>query len=68
MTAASSATISRTVVARHRVSVTSSGNVNVLTLPFSNTGNVAVGINQIGNAIGYYTDSAGANHGWVGIP
>jgi hypothetical protein len=45
-----------------------SGNIIMITLPFSNTASVSTGINQSGKIIGYYTDSAGANHGWVGTP
>jgi hypothetical protein len=44
------------------------GTINVLSLPFSNTANQPTGINRLGDVVGYYTDSAGANHGWVGVP
>jgi hypothetical protein len=45
-----------------------SGNVTLLTLPFSNTANQPTGINQSGKITGFYTDATGMNHGWVGIP
>jgi len=45
-----------------------SGNVTVLQIPFPNTANQPSGINSRGDITGYYTDSAGVNHGWVGIP
>jgi hypothetical protein len=44
------------------------GTVNVLSLPFSNTANQPSGINLAGTVVGYYTDAAGVNHGWFGIP
>jgi len=45
-----------------------SGNIAVISLPFGNTSNVAVGINRGGQITGYYADSTGAFHGWVGVP
>jgi len=45
-----------------------SGNIILITLPFSNTASVSSGINQAGQIIGSYADAAGANHGWVGVP
>jgi hypothetical protein len=44
------------------------GNVSVLALPFPNSGNQAAGINVFGDVVGSYDDSAGASHGWLGIP
>jgi hypothetical protein len=44
------------------------GTINILTIPFSNTGAEAVGINSQGVIVGNYTDSANASHGWVGAP
>jgi hypothetical protein len=45
-----------------------SGNITVLTIPFPNTSNQPTGISSRGNVVGYYADSAGSSHGWVGIP
>jgi hypothetical protein len=45
-----------------------SGDVTVLPVPFPNMGNQPAGINLAGDIVGSYTDSAGASHGWVGLP
>ena len=43
------------------------GNITVISLPFSNTNNVPVGINLYGQITGFYTDPTGVNHGWEGV-
>ena len=45
-----------------------SGNVTVLTLPISNVGSTAAGINQGGVIVGTYYDQAYVAHGWVMTP
>jgi len=44
------------------------GNLNPLTIPFTNTYTRANGINLNGNVTGFYVDPAGVSHGWVKVP
>ena len=42
-----------------------SGNVSLIPVPFPNKSNWTIGINQTGQIVGVYVDSAGVNHGWT---
>jgi len=44
------------------------GDITILTLPISNVGSTAVGINLSGRVVGTYYDAAGAVHGWLMTP
>lgn len=46
----------------------SSGNDSYITVPFTNSGSRAFGINTSGEVMGSYVDAAGAFHGWFGTP
>ncbi len=46
----------------------SSGTDSYITIPFTNSGSRAFGINLSGEVMGSYVDAAGAFHGWFGTP
>jgi hypothetical protein len=44
------------------------GNVNLIVFPFNNVGVTGIAVNNSGQVIGHYYDSANVEHGWLMIP